>query len=358
MGRKGIIVLACAAIVLSGLAFLATTRSDRDTQRPLLDQSDGSTVVNPSRQAQPAPGKNGKGHRVPTQSNASLPALKVPLDQSFAQLKQCADAGEPAAACRLAAELERCNALMTRLSSVDAATRGRKEIQEKFAAGNSEQKAIAANMEHAARAEASALAVEFEHCGQAPQLDPVARALYWRTAALGGHLPAMRHYAVGNAFQWRELLNTLPALALYRSEGERIARRAAAAGDTATILALAAAYSPRDSDSRGQFLAQIVAEDAAESVSLYQLLRQGVDATTSEQRPAVLRELDRIIKNLQSTMGPAEIARSERLMRSRTQAWTAPAITPDVIGSNWEGGTTPPIKAADCAPAIQTQSHK
>lgn len=356
MGRKRIITLFSVAIAMSLFAYLATTRSDRTAQRILLDLSDESTMVDASGQQQPARGEHKHRHRLRTQLDVSLPALEVPFDQSFAQLKQRADAGEPAAACRLAAELERCSALMTRLTSVDAATRGRKEIQEKLAAGNSEQKAIATSMQEAARAEVAALAVESEHCGQAPLLDPIARASYWRTAALGGHLPAMRHYAVGNAFQWRELLNALPAVALYRSEGEQIARHAAAAGDTATILALAAAYSPRDADSRGQFLAQIVDEDAAESVSLYQLLREGVGATPSEYRPGVVRELDRIIQNLQSTMGPAEIARSERLLLSRKEEWTTPNITPSVMRSNWEGGTTLPITATDCAPATLARS--
>ncbi len=66
---------------------------------------------------------------------------------------------------------------------------------------------------------------------------------YWRSAALGGNVAAMRHYAVGNAFRMNDTLDNLDALRVYRSEAEAIAQRAVAAGDLITAMTLANAYS-------------------------------------------------------------------------------------------------------------------
>ncbi len=349
--RKWIFIVTSTAIVLVGLAVLTKSLSDpSDVSSPLARQ--GRALPQEARTStSAAPESKGVAKGAKARDAAPLPPLGAPLHHSFAQLKRRADTGEPAAACRLAAELERCNNLMTRLSAVEAATRRREAILKMRPADGAWHADTLAAMDDANRAAVNALAAESEHCDQAPQLGAVARAAYWRTAALGGHIPAMRHYAVGNAFQWRELLNALPALTLYRAEGERIARQAAAAGDTATILALAAAYSPRDADSRGHFLAQIVREDAPESLALYQLLRRSVEASPVAGRAIVLRELDRIIHNLQSGMTSEQITRSDRLMRLRSREWTAPAITPAIIAANWEAGTTPAISAADCMTA-------
>src|SRR3546814_11801328 len=39
------------------------------------------------------------------------------------------------------------------------------------------------------------------HCEGVPIASPQVRMQHWRTAALGGHVPAMTHYAIGSGFK-------------------------------------------------------------------------------------------------------------------------------------------------------------
>src|SRR3546814_15998246 len=76
------------------------------------------------------------------------------------------------------------------------------------------------------------------HCEGVPIASPQVRMQHWRTAALGGHVPAMTHYAIGSGFRSDNTLQDLAALGIYRREAETMARAAAAAGDPLALMAL------------------------------------------------------------------------------------------------------------------------
>lgn len=207
---------------------------------------------------------------------APLPSLDMPLRLAIDGLRQRADAGDAAAACRLAAEFERCSALGARAGQV----RPSDVLLETMAAniadpGHAEhvQREID-ERDRAWRADVLAL----EHCQGVQAPSPAERARYWRRAAMAGHVPAMRHYAIGNAFRLDDLMAAVPELETYRHEAEQVAVRAAAAGDLAMIHALVQAYLPRERSpewaqgSFRPFLAQVVEADARKALEwLYAL---------------------------------------------------------------------------------------
>lgn len=284
----------------------------------------------------------------PASSLAPLPALGTPLRLGFEELKRRADAGEPLAACRLAAEFARCEVFQEQVALADDKQRRELRRIEGLQDATQRQRMRAA-LEDTADREADRLARESEHCDGVPRFDQAARAGYWRRAALGGHLPSMRHYAVGNAFRWREMLGALPALTVYRAEAERIARQAAAAGDVPTLLALAASYSPLPRNAAsGHFLAQVLRRDGRESLALYRQLRSAIASSTMPNREMMSREIDGIIGELEAGMPPAERAAAEQLAQRRTREWAAPRITGILSPGMLDRGSTPDIDAAAC----------
>ena len=241
-----------------------------------------------------------------------LPPLGMPLRLALPQIERRAAAGEPKAACRLAAELANCERLRVELAAAEQAI-------EQIEAGQRPGSAAVESAElrsHRTRwmetmtTRAEGVLRDTAHCdGVRPAL-PATIARHWRTAALGGHLPSMTHYAVGNAFRIRDTLNNLPALAIYRQEAEAIARRAAAAGDANAIAILAAAYSPLNDDRRRTYLAQSVRPDVVESLSLYLRLRAGSSSTIDPRS----RLIDAKIAQL------GRIASQEQLAQAKSRA--------------------------------------
>src|SRR3546814_14540228 len=82
------------------------------------------------------------------------------------------------------------------------------------------------------------------HCEGVPIASPQVRMQHWRTAALGGHVPAMTHYAIGSGFKSDHTLQDLVSIGIYRREAEPMARRAAAAGHPRARMALISAPLP------------------------------------------------------------------------------------------------------------------
>ncbi len=201
--------------------------------------------------------------------DAPLPDLSLPLRDTWQRLKQRADGGDAKASCRLAAELEFCDQVRQRLDAASAMLADHEAIASSAGASGPE-----ATAQERARRQALTNASEdvlglSQHCEGVPAFTPQDRVRYWRAAALGGNVAAMRHYTVGNAFRLNETLENLDALRLYRSEAETIAKRAVAAGDLPTTLALAAAYSPQPRSGRRFYLAQVVEPDPARALALY-----------------------------------------------------------------------------------------
>lgn len=188
-----------------------------------------------------------------------------------------------------------------------------------------------------------------QHCEGVPAFSPEDRVRYWRSAALGGNVAAMRHYAVGNAFRLNDTLDNLDGLRLYRSEAETIAKRAVAAGDLPTTLALAAAYSPQPRNGRRFYLAQVVKPDAAKALALYlhvqDRLRDGPPLT-----PAAQSRMDATLRDL--TSGLSSAAQEEARAQASRYRTTTPVLPSDRshVFSNANAGGTIAIDRQDCNP--------
>lgn len=245
------------------------------------------------------------------QEDRPLPPLDMPLGAVIEDLKRRADRGEAGAACRLAAEWTHCAKLESQLEGSEAALRNQERIALRLAAG-----------EGAARMRVSAEAIErgidfaqsrvdrskreLAHCDGVPAARPDEITRYWRQAALAGHLPSMRNYAVGNGFRRNEILDNLPALAVYRQEAERIARQAVDRGDLRAAIALAGAYSPL-SRRNGTYLSQLVDPDAGASLALLYRIKGAIDKGPQSSPSNLRLELAGMIEDLETTMPPQQV---------------------------------------------------
>ena len=200
-----------------------------------------------------------------TDSATPLPSLDTPLRLSLAELVRRADAGEPKAACRLAAEWSYCNSIRRRLDSADYALELRVRQPEMERASLESLKASTESL--------LAQAGRCEGVDEPPALRFASR---WRQAALAGNPAAMRGYATGNAFHGVPMLDMLPVLVAYRGEAEAVARRAADGGDMGVALALAAAYSPLPT--AVSLLKQSVRRDGVQALALYLRVRNAISA--------------------------------------------------------------------------------
>lgn len=292
--------------------------------------------------------------RASAASDSPLPALETPLRDSLATLRQRADAGESAAACRLAAEFEYCHQIRYRLAAASETLREQERSGINTASGLSEQtrqnlrNMMAANSEH--------LLKESEHCEGVPLSTAAERVRYWRQAALAGSTPALRHYAVGNAFRLNETLENLEALVVYRREAEALAWRGVASGDLHTGFALASALSPQRNELRRYFLAQAVKPDKAKALALYlHLERQlqsapaafdGLRAQVEQQRSELLADLDASMQ-----------ARARELAAGYARDWTPVSWEPAAVPTAGARGT-PDAARAECSRPVTERATR
>ncbi|PJJ97540.1 hypothetical protein CO641_11315 [Lysobacteraceae bacterium NML91-0213] len=201
---------------------------------------------------------------------APLPAAGQPLRLVAAELRARADRGDARAACRLAAEAMHCDGAWL-------ATREAERNAERTLAQVAKMPVDASTRERVREQQAAAkanLAATRARCGGVDPLDPAERVHYWRQAALAGHPAAMRQYAVGNAFRWRDMVEVAPQLVVYRREAESVATRAARAGDLDLAIALGLGYlGTRDDPSSRPFLAQVLRPDPARALAWLQAAR-------------------------------------------------------------------------------------
>lgn len=285
-----------------------------------------------------------------------LPALDVPLRLVVDDLRRRADSGDAAAACRLAAEFERCRWLAAEANTfaptdmllenmlMQASTEGQAASVEPLVADRDRAKVAAAEA--------------FEHCEGVAEPTASERVRHWRRAALGGHVPAMRHYAIGNAFRFDDLMEAVPELAVYRREAEQVALRAAAAGDAAAIHALAMAYLPggsgedwMDSGFR-PFLAQVIQPDPGKALAwLYALqLYPGVDSLPEDHPLRLLPA--REVPQLAARLPPAQVAAARSAAADHARGWPAELRAPArlVVYSN---GGIGDVMREECEPGIR-----
>ncbi len=241
-----------------------------------------------------------------------LPPIDTPLRDVIADLQQRANAGEAAASCRLAAEMEYCDNMRTRLAGNATLLRRANAMGDMAEnAGSPPRMAGMRAAQQAIIAQSEKLLADSEHCAGAPEFSADQRVHHWRAAAFAGNVAAQRHYAVGNAFRLNDSLDNLDELRTYRGEAEDMAWRAVKAGDLPATLALAHAYSPAQQTPRRYLLAQSVRPDAARALSLFLL----VQARTQSNRdmPAQARApLTFAIQELEEDLAPEIRAQARR----------------------------------------------
>lgn len=245
--------------------------------------------------------------------DAPLPEANAPLLHIHQALVQRAAAGDARAACRLAAEHERCETARAdvRAFALEAAAHSAFIARRTSQFPNASQRAAEMNA-HLERLieEQHALAAA---CDAAPPLSPAARARYWRQAALAGHLPSMRHYAVGNGFRYHDLMDALPALETYRREAEAMALRAANAGDLVSAYELAMAYANVDGSRRRTFLAQTITPDLPRALGWFSVLARHPTVAGLPARHPIAANVARRHAELQSAATADEVAEADRL---------------------------------------------
>lgn len=221
----------------------------------------------------------------PRPADRPLPALDRPLRTTLPELKQRADAGEAAAACRLAAELDFCAQTRMRLEGTADMLRATEQAAARDSAGISTEQRE--QRRRAMLAQSERVLEESAHCDGVPESTPTQRTGYWRSAALAGNPMALRFYASGGAFRQENLLEQLDALRVYRGEAESLALRAARAGDRGMVMALAHAYSP-DNPGRHSLLAQAVEPDGVRALA-FSLRAQDYLRENTSRAPAGAR---------------------------------------------------------------------
>ena len=278
----------------------------------------------PFARSDPGPAPAGKGEAVadaardsPAQQQRKveerpLPSVDMPLRAVIDDLQRRADRGEANAACRLAAEWTYCRGLQRQLQASESLLRSQERRAVGFTPGGSMERigVSAETLERGidrAQAQVDRNKSMLAHCDgvPAPRSDEITR--YWRKAALAGHLPSMRNYAVGNAFRRDEVLDNLPALAVYRQEAAGIARQAADRGDLRAAIALAGAYSPLNAVNR-TFLAQLVEPDAMESLVLLYRINDAIGRSAGPRvHENVRSELAGMIEELEAMLSPQDV---------------------------------------------------
>lgn len=324
------------ALVMLPLALGAGWWSGRSSARdsePPASPSAAPTPV-PSNASTPAPDaavRNPASAAAARPSNAPLPDLSTPLRTTLPELKRRADGGEPAAACRLAAEMEFCEDIRRRLD--EAATN--------LNLGGSSSRSLSAKQQEMRRnmlqretERSERLLQESTHCEGVPAFSSRERVHYWRSAAMGGSLAAINYYVMGRPFRPENRLADLDALRQFQQEAATIAERGAASGDIQTTIALAQAYSPLGK--RHSLLSQAVAPDASKSLALWLQTQSLLDQPPPGGRPQG-HLFASVITELEKTMDAAALRRA----REQASAYRRAAPTPALVAKTRSRNTMP-----------------
>ncbi|VXB06832.1 conserved hypothetical protein [Luteimonas sp. 9C] len=312
MRHRTLVIAAAAVLFAGGVGYLAGRGGHAAPETPSpTTASAGVPFVAPV-EGMP-PGRAAGRQAAAPQADAPLPDPETPLLQIHDTLVRRAATGDARAACRLAAEHERCESSRQQLRAVDAQKAQMTRSLERQSTVTELMQQRATQARNRLRGRRDSLAPVLANCEAVPPLSPTERTRYWRQAALAGHLPAMRHYASGSAFRLHELMDTLPALQVYRREAEPIALRAASHGDVASMYALALAYASFDDGRRRSFLAQSVTPDLPRALGWFTALAQQPAIAALPDRHPVALNVARHLAELQAAATPDEVAQANRL---------------------------------------------
>ncbi|MEN1925416.1 hypothetical protein [Luteimonas qiangzhengi] len=317
-----------------------------------------SVVVTEAAQAAPAPPAATRpadnGAVKPEEAGAAtLPPLDAPLRLVIDDLMRRADAGDVAAACRVAAELERCGELRLTVGAFSATRREMQRLVDE--APGEHRHAFVSRLEEIEAMAATAVDGTM-HCAGIPEPDPGERARYWRTAALGGHPAAVRHYAIGNAFRFDDMMGAVPELATYHNEAEAMARQAAMGGDLAMLHALAMAYLPPDDTvpetarpGRRTFLAQVVRPDAGQALAVLFAMQRHPTVRGLPQTHRIRLAVEFGLERLLMQEDAATVSKASATADAWSRTWTPTREDPAELGIFVNGGLSDVPREA-CGP--------
>ena len=317
--KKPVLIVVVLLAVLAASAALFWRKDSADA-----GNGSGSAIAG----ADASPAGQAPGVQAPLPARIAdqpLPPVEMPLRETLADLQRRADGGEAGAACRLAAEWTYCQGLDSRLRRDEASLRANERMAERLTSMPQHTgrqvpvEALERSLDRA-QAQADRSREQLQHCQDVTLPKPSEVARYWRQAALAGHLPSMRNYAVGNAFRRNQVLDNLPALEVYRQEALKIAEAAIARGDLPTAVALAGAYSPLNSR-EGTYLSQLVDDDAGKSLALLYRINAAASNDSAPARRGRQMDLAGAIEDLEAIMTP------EAVQQARVQAAAAPPLS-------------------------------
>ena len=285
---------------------------------------------------------------------APLPSISAPLALVVDDLKARSDAGDPAAACRLAAEQLNCSRREMQSAELDrwlierqATLAGITPVETRQVVAQNIERELAAREDYIDRVK--------RHCEGVPVATPDEIARQWRRAALLGSPAAMRQYASGNAFRWGSLMDSLPLLATYRAEAEAMATRLAREGDAGMMLAMAAGYDPTPAN-HSSLLAQSLRPDGARALAMYQRAQAALDRMPPEQMARVRGQLASRTAALESRLSPEERERARRLRDGELAGWAPLVFGDDLRHGN---GGQPDVHRFACgAPPGETMRRR
>ena len=281
---------------------------------------------------------------------APLPSLGAPLALVVADLQARSDAGDPAAACRLAAEQVHCSRREIQSAELDRWLAEQQAILADIAPVQM-RKTVAQNIERQLAAREDFIDRTRRHCEGVPVASPNDIARQWRRAALLGSPAAMRQYASGNAFRWGSLMDSLPLLATYRTEAEAMALRVARDGDAGMLLALAAGYDPTPASHRS-LLAQSLAPDGARALAMYQRAQSAMAHMPEDQMRQVRSQLASRLAAMESRLSPEDRERARQLLAGELAGWAPLVFGEEVRQGN---GSQPDVHRFACgAPPGET----
>ncbi|GAB3350498.1 hypothetical protein [Lysobacter tyrosinilyticus] len=281
---------------------------------------------------------------------APLPPLEAPLASAIDDLRRRANAGDPGAACRLAAELTECDELRYRRTEDERWLAQRQRALQVITDPAVRQMAVQ-NIDSEMALRSHRVDALAQHCAKVPPPTVAESVALWRQAALLGNPAALRQYASGNAFRWNNLMEALPQLQAYRGEAESMARQLARQGDIDMILALAAGYAPAPTASRS-LLAQTLKPDGAKAMALYLRAQEALQSDASGNYAALASDVGNEIDALRAQLAPEDQARAAQMARTEFAGWNPPVLRGAQERINATGRQRDVHRAA-CSPVTQ-----
>jgi len=256
-------------------------------------------------------------------ARAPLPPQDTPLRLIQAELTARAHDGDAGAACRLAAELQRCEQAERALRVYDRSLQRKREIVDLLHPSQREKSRRELDQDEVTTGQR--LLREAERCDGSSPVGDAERIAYWRQATLAGRPGALLVYGTGNAFQWHDFMDVLPQLQTYRQEAERLMLRAAEAGDLRALLALGNAYTPDDESRSRSMLAQSVKPDAARAFALHQYIEAAM-AGARQNLPQHMRDkmFEKPLKRLDAMLDAHGRERANQLLSQWQREWKRP----------------------------------